>query len=260
LYYTIVSWKSTNFKIDCKEELYLLKIIIAIQYKNPPKEIFDMDIIETITKRKSIRHYTSDKPSKEVIMQCLEAASWAPNPTSQQPWKFIVLTGAKLKKTIRAIEENYAQAYQLKEQNPEPPMSEQTARIINDRKEKTFQQMISLLIEKGMDMDEVGKGNFTFHNAPVGVIFATYPCKDQNFFKSTVAAMQNFLLAATSKGLGTCWMNAVSICQEHIKKVLNLSAELILVDGVAVGYADDNSPINQLPRERLPVSQVTEWL
>ena len=109
-------------------------------------------------------------------------------------------------------------------------------------------------------MDEVGRGNFTFHNAPMGIIFATYPCKDQNFLKSTIAAMENFLLAATSRGMGTCWMNAVSICQEPIKKALSLSPELILVDGVAIGYANQDSPINQLPRERLPLNQVTEWL
>ena len=120
--------------------------------------------------------------------------------------------------------------------------------------------MITTLKEKGIDVQTVGSGNFAFHHAPVGVIFATYPWKDQNFFKSTVAALTQFLLAATEQGLGTCWMNAVSICQEPIKKALNLSPELILVDGVALGYPVDDSPLNNLPRERLPVNDVTEWL
>ena len=120
--------------------------------------------------------------------------------------------------------------------------------------------MITTLKEKGFDMQAVGSGNFAFHHAPVGIIFATYPWKDQNFFKSTVAALTQFLLAATERGLGTCWMNAVSICQEPIKKALNLPPELILVDGVALGYPVDDSPLNNLPRERLPINDVTEWL
>ena len=62
------------------------------------------------------------------------------------------------------------------------------------------------------------------------------------------------------QGLGTCWMNAVSICQEPIKNALNLPPELILVDGVALGYPVDDSPLNNLPRERLPINDVTEWL
>jgi nitroreductase len=110
-----------------------------------------------------------------------------------------------------------------------------------------------------VDLQAIGKGNFVFHNAPMGIIFATYPCRDQNFLKSTVAAMQTFMLAAASRGIGTCWMNAVSICQDYIKNALNLAPDLILVDGIAVGYPVQNSPLNQLPRHRLPVEEVTEF-
>ena len=219
-----------------------------------------MDLLELMKKRKSIRHFTPEQPTKEVILECLEAALWAPNPTSQQPWRFIVLTGAKLRKVITVIEENYAEALQNKEQQPAPPLSDKMTKILNGRKEKAFQQMISFIKEKGMDMHALGKGNFNFHNAPVGIIFATYPWKDQNFLKCTVSAMENLLLAATAKGLGTCWINVVSICQDYIKKSLNLPEELILVDGVALGYPVADSSLNQLPRERLPVSELTDWL
>ena len=219
-----------------------------------------MDLIELIKKRRSIRHFKPEQPAREVILECLEAATWAPNPTSQQPWKLIVLTGDKLKEVIKVIEENFAEAFQKKEEQPSPPISEDVANTLKARKDKAFQQMISILKEKGVDMQAVGSGNFNFHHAPVGIIFATYPWKDQNFFKSTIAAMENFLLAATAKGLGTCWMNAVSICQGTIKKALNLPPELILVDGIAVGYPVENSPLNQLPRERLPIKEVTDWL
>lgn len=218
-----------------------------------------MDIIELIKKRKSIRHFKSEQPPKELLLTCLEAAAWAPNPTSQQPWKFIVLTGDTLKKVTTAIEESFADAFKKKESLPSPSLGEGLAKTLQDRKDKAFQQMISHLKEKGVDMQAVGSGNFTFHSAPVGIIFATYPCKDNNFFKSTVAAMENFLLAATAQGLGTCWMNAVSICEAEIKQALNLSPELVLVDGIALGYPEEDSPLNQIPRYRLPVGEVTDW-
>jgi nitroreductase len=219
-----------------------------------------MDIIELIKKRKSIRHFKTEQPPKELMLTCLEAATWAPNPTSQQPWKFIVLTGDKLRKVTTVIEESFADAFKKKEALPSPSLSEGLAKTLQSRKDKAFQQMISRLKEKGVDMQAVGSGNFNFHSAPVGIIFATYPCKDHNFFKSTVAAMENFLLAATAHRLGTCWMNAVSICEREIKKALNLSPELILVDGIALGYPVEGSPLNLLPRDRLPVEEVTDWL
>jgi len=219
-----------------------------------------MDTLDCIKARKSIRHFAPDEPPRAVLLDCLEAAAWAPNPTTQQPWTFIVLTGNALKKVSEVIEHNFAQAQQHKEARVMPETSAASRSLLEERKSRSFGEMIAFLKANGVDMQSLGHGNFCFHNAPVGIIFATYPCKDHNFYKATVAAMENFLIAATAQGLGTCWMNAVSICQESIKEALKLPSELILVDGVAVGYPVADSPLNRLPRSRLPVNDVTLWL
>ncbi|MCX5902202.1 MAG: nitroreductase family protein [Proteobacteria bacterium] len=219
-----------------------------------------MDVLTLIKERISIRHFLPEIPPRAVILECLEAASWAPNPTSQQPWKFIVLTGDTLKAVCRVIEDNFAEAAAKMASEPTPAVSGSVAKVLKERKDRSFGEMLSFLKEKNVDLKAIGRGNFIFHNAPMGILFATYPCKDQNFLKATIAAMQTFLLAATARGLGTCWMNAVSICQHYIKEALNLSPELILVDGVAVGYPVADSPLNQIPRHRLPVEEVTVFL
>ena len=218
-----------------------------------------MEMLTLIKGRKSIRHFSAEALSRDLILECLEAASWAPNPTSQQPWKFIVLAGAALRTVCQVIEDNFAEASAKFAASPAPALSEEMARVFKGRKDQNFAEMLSFLKEKEVDLQAIGKGNFVFHNAPLGIIFATYPCRDQNFFKSTVTAMQTFMLAAAARGLGTCWMNAVSICQYSIKKALNLESDLILVDGIAVGYPVQKSPLNQLPRHRLPVEEVTEF-
>ena len=218
-----------------------------------------MEMLTLIKGRKSIRHFSAEVPSRSLILECLEAASWAPNPTSQQPWKFIVLAGAALRTVCQVIEDNFAEAAAKMAASPVPALSEEMARVFKGRKDQNFAEMLSFLKEKEVDLQAIGKGNFVFHNAHMGIIFATYPCRDQNFLKSTVAAMQTFMLAAAARGIGTCWMNAVSICQDYIKKTLNLAPDLILVDGIAVGYPIKNSPLNQLPRHRLPVEEVTEF-
>jgi nitroreductase len=219
-----------------------------------------MDMLTLIKERKSIRSFSTEPPPRGTILECLEAASWAPNPTSQQPWQFIVLTGDALKTACRVIEENFSAAAATMATVPVPDLSASVAGILKERKDRSFGEMLAFLKDKNVDMKAIGRGNFIFHNAPMGILFATYPCKDQNFLKSTIAAMQTFLLAATARGLGTCWMNAVSICQEYIKEALKLSPELILVDGVAVGYPAADAPLNRIPRHRLPVEEVTIFL
>lgn len=216
-------------------------------------------MLELIKERKSIRCYKSDPPPRKLILECLKAASWAPNPTSQQPWQFIVLMGDTLKKVCEVIQENYAAASAQKAKGEAGQPKNDVAETLEKRKQDNFGEMISFLQEKNVDMQAVGEGNFNFHRAPVAVLFGVWPCKDQNYLKSTVAAMQNFMLMATARGLGTCWANAVSICQDAIKKCLHLHEGLILVDGLAVGYPEEGDPINQIPRHRLPVEDVTIW-
>ena len=217
-----------------------------------------MNCLETIKQRKSIRSFTKEVPPQPLILECLEAASWAPNPTSQQPWQFIVLSGDSLKKVSEVIKETYSAA--AGKTAPQFSENSENARILEQRKKGNFSEMLGFLKEHHTDMTSLGEGNFNFHQAPLAIIFATYPYKDQNYFKATLSAMQTFMLAATACGLGTCWANSVSICQDAIKKELRLQDELILVDGISVGYPDLEAPINNVPRHRLPVEQVVSWL
>jgi nitroreductase len=217
-----------------------------------------MNCLETFKQRKSIRAFTKQVPPRQLILECLEAASWAPNPTSQQPWHFIVLSGNSLRKATELIKESYSDA--ADKTAPQLTENSENSRNLEQRKKENFSEMLGFLKKHNADMASLGEGNFNFHRAPLAIIFATYPYKDQNYFKSTVSAMQTFMLAATAHGLGTCWANAVSVCQDAIKKELGLQDELILVDGISVGYPDLDAPINNVSRHRLSIEQVVSWL
>jgi nitroreductase len=217
-----------------------------------------MDLLKLIKQRKSIRAFTKEVPPRQLILECLETASWAPNPTSQQPWQFIVLSGNSLIKVSEIIKESYSET--AGKTAPQLTEKSEGSRILEQRKKENFSEMLGFLKEHNADMTSLGEGNFNFHRAPLAIIFATYPYKDQNYIKSTISAMQTFMLAATALGLGTCWANAVSVCQDAIKKELGLQDELILVDGISIGYPDLEAPINNVPRHRLPIEQVVSWL
>ena len=52
---------------------------------------FELNIIEGIYQRRSIRKYKNEVVKREDIVKCLEAAVEAPSPKHQQNWYFVVV-------------------------------------------------------------------------------------------------------------------------------------------------------------------------
>jgi nitroreductase len=68
--------------------------------KNKEKQ---MDTLEAIHTRRSIREY-QDKPiPDELVAEVLKAAMAAPSARNQQPWEFIVITNAEIRERIPSI-------------------------------------------------------------------------------------------------------------------------------------------------------------
>ena len=63
----------------------------------------DLDIIEIIKGRRSIRKFTSESVSEELIVNILEAGRWAPSGLNNQPWRFAVITDTGLMKDISTL-------------------------------------------------------------------------------------------------------------------------------------------------------------
>lgn len=61
-------------------------------------------VISSILNRRSIRTYTSEEVSKDIIMQLLNAANWAPSGNNMQPWKFsVVMNNRELIKKMSSL-------------------------------------------------------------------------------------------------------------------------------------------------------------
>jgi nitroreductase len=213
-----------------------------------------MDLLEVIQSRRSIRAFEKKVPPKELIRECLEAATWAPSAINQQPWEFIVLTGKELEQVCTIIEENFA--LRMQEMDPFSGLPEPCQK----RQEEIFSTLTEVAQQEGIDPNEIFQKSLRFFEAPVGIYFVTYRMKSDQYRVSTAAAIENFLIAAQARGLGTCWLNVTTVCQEDIKKHLGISEEKELLGGVAVGYPDKDSPLNTFRRTRVPVDEVTRWM
>ncbi len=62
-----------------------------------------MEIQKAILTRRSIRKYTNEKISEDLITAILRAAMYAPSAMNQQPWHFIVVDDSALLKRLSQI-------------------------------------------------------------------------------------------------------------------------------------------------------------
>ncbi len=61
------------------------------------------NILKLIKKRRSIRKYKKERASKNLLLQLIEAAIWAPSGSNVQPWYFIIADDPETVEQINAF-------------------------------------------------------------------------------------------------------------------------------------------------------------
>jgi nitroreductase len=170
------------------------------------------DIIEIIKTRRSVREYKEEAIPDKDIEFLIDCARFAPTGFNIQPWKFMVV---KNKDTKRKISEMGKKAL--------VPMLEPVK-----NKTRKMEDFIVYLKTEGTDL---------FYNAPVLVIIlgnakaitADYDCS---------MAAQTMMLAAHSKGIGSCWIGAAqpALMDEGFLKELGAPEGYKVVAPLIFGY------------------------
>jgi len=60
-------------------------------------------IIEAIKTRRSIRQFTKEPVSDELLDRILESGLWAPSGKNNQPWKFAVIRDLRLRRSLASL-------------------------------------------------------------------------------------------------------------------------------------------------------------
>lgn len=64
-----------------------------------------------IGRRRTVRDFAPDPVPREIIAACLAAAGCAPSGANQQPWRFVAIADAAIKKSIRDAAETEERAF-----------------------------------------------------------------------------------------------------------------------------------------------------
>jgi len=104
----------------------------------------EMELLEAIKSRKSIRAYKPDPVSKKVLTELLEVATRAPSGSNTQPWEFIVLAGEMLGELNRAMIERLHSGKMKPEPDEDMPFSFPTG-LYKERSAKFYKKVNELL-------------------------------------------------------------------------------------------------------------------
>lgn len=211
-----------------------------------------------ITSRRSIRAYLPTPVPRQTLEDILSVASRAPSGTNIQPWKVHVLTGAAKESLSAKILEAFndpAEAASHSDDYPYYPREWLSPYI--DRRRKIGLGLYGLLgIQKGDKArmhSQLGR-NYTFFDAPVGLIFTIDRLLQQGSWLDYGMFLQNIMIAARARGLDTCPQVAFMQFHRIILTHLNVPSDQMLVCGMSLGYADPAAIENTLITEREPVS------
>lgn len=217
-----------------------------------------------ITSRRSIRAFLPKPVAREEIDAILQVAARAPSGSNTQPWKVRVLTGASLKKLSDDILQAYLdpeQAGKHTEEYQYYPRKWVSPYV--DRRRKVGWDLYSLVgltrdDKEGMQVQH-GR-NYTFFDAPVGLIFTIDRIMEQGSWLDYGMFLQNIMVAARARDLDTCPQAAFTPFHAVIAQSLSLPENEQLVCGMALGYADMSKIENSLVTEREPVSGFVQFL
>lgn len=189
-----------------------------------------MEIDDIVKGRRSIRQYSHEEVHRELLEEILESALWAPSGMNRQEWSLIVVRG---------------------------PMRDHLVEIVSKSQEHMLPHLQQLFSEK---IIKISLQVFSNLGGAPAVILVYIPkektcCSESlddrsryhaefnrfNRLLSASALIQNLLLAAYQRGLGTCWMTGPKYMEKEINELFGVT-DKELVSIIPIGYPAQAPP------------------
>jgi len=185
------------------------------------------NVIENIKSRRSIRKYTKEQISDEVLYTVLESGRYAPSGGNSQTWHFTVIQN---KEILLKLNGYIKVAFEKLE------VDENTYRSIRAGKTASKNDEYSF-----------------YYNAPT-VIIVSNDSSYSNAMADSACALENMLLTANDLEIGACWINQVTWfdSDEDVKSLLTslgIPKNYKVCGSICVGYGDGIKPACKVLKE-----------
>ena len=209
-------------------------------------------VADALQHRRSVRAFLDKPVSLSQVRELLEIAARAPSGGNLQPWHIDVVAGAKLD-TLKQI---------MRQRVIDAPRGEGAQYSVypsgltspyEDRRREIGELMYAQI---GVDRsDREGRRgwfgrNFQFFGAPIALFCHIDRQMGPPQWSDLGMFLISFMLLAEEAGLATCAQECWSQYPDTIGQFLGTPENLMLFSGMAIGYADEEHPLNRMRSPR----------
>ena len=195
-------------------------------------------MIPAIYDRRSIRKFLDTPISQKDIMDIIQSGVKAPSSKNRQPWKYIVIQGNAKIEMLKAFRQGIEREENVSALLPQNKQHIAAAKYTVDIMEEA---PVIIFVENSLGKDILSE------------LTPEERINEICNIQSISASIQNMLLAATEKGIGSLWICDIYFAYSELCKWLNSDGQLIAA--IAFGYPDEFP--KERPRKKL--DEIVEW-
>ena len=215
-----------------------------------------MNVFSAMKDRRSARAFLDKSVTRAEIEEIIHYAGMAPSAINIQPWEDIILYGTEKDRLVRRLKRAHAERKITCGPGTASPLPEK----FKSRSRQASRVMRTKVSELGLEFNQfVEDGSCSFYGAPVAIIVTIDRLFPKIRYLDVGLSVSYLLLAAQAKGLATCPIGLISSYGDEIAEVIDISTDKEIVLGIALGFADPQSPVNNFKTERVSPDEIRFW-
>ena len=214
----------------------------------------NLNLIDAIYTRRSVRGYLDREVPREVLDRIFEVAQQSPSNCNVQPWKVYIASGTLKNRLRDQMVESTAAGV-----TPNPDY-EYRGDFVDEYRTRQVECAAALYSNMGIERgDKEGRmravlRNFEFFDAP----YIAFIGMDQKF-GTTVAIdvgmwAQTLMLTMVAFGLHSCPMGTMRSYPDLVRKAFDIEDGTKILFGISFGYEDQSVAANATRTRRDPIS------
>ena len=220
-----------------------------------------MTVTEAVRTRRSVRAFTDQPVDQAVLKRVLEKAQRSPSGGNTQPWHAAVLTGLPLRDLFQSVADVLPQGRAA--HSPEYDIYPKDL----DGGYEQRRRGVGEDMYRALDITREDKAarlmwfanNFRAFGAPVMLLVHTPRYMGPPQWSDIGMWLQTIMLLLREEGLDSCPQEAWAMYSAQVRSVVAIPDDHIFFCGMAIGYRDENAPVNQFAVARADLNESVTW-